>query len=68
MPIKDIFVVSKRFFKGKFITPEKKEADDLLEPGTVVECYKDDKHYASYGCISATEIDPNRQIENKGFK
>lgn len=66
--IREFFVVSKRLFKGKFVTPEKKEADQLLEPGTTVDCYKDGKYWASYGCVSATEIESDRQIENKQKK
>jgi len=60
-----LFVVSKRFFKGKFVTPDKKEADDLLEPGTVVDVYDNGELYGSYGCVLATEVDPGKQIENK---
>lgn len=63
--IKDFFVVSKRSFKGKFITPDKKEADDLLEPGTKVDCYKNGKLYGSYGLVLATEYEPSRQIEHR---
>lgn len=57
-----LYIVRKRRFKGRYITPDKKEVDDLLEPGTVVDCFENGKHTASYGCVFATEVEPNRQL------
>lgn len=63
--IKNIYVVSKRSFKGKFITPVKKEADDLLGVGTSVDCYENGVLMSSYGIVLAPEIEPSKQMEHK---
>lgn len=63
--IKSFYVVAKRSFKGRYITPDKKEADDLLEPGTIVDCFENGIHTSSYGLISSPELEPRKQIEDK---
>lgn len=63
--IKKLYVVAKRTFKGRYITPDKKEADDLLEVGTTVDCYENGVHMSSYGLISAEEAKKAIQIEEQ---
>lgn len=61
--IKNLYIVAKRSFKGRYITPDKKEADDLLEPGTTIDCYENGIHTSSYGCVLASEVEPkNKKI------
>lgn len=39
------YIVKKRGFKGKYITSDKKEADDLLESGTIVDHFKNGEYH-----------------------
>lgn len=58
------YVVKKRGFEGReYHTPFKSEADMLLEPGTIVDCYDENGiHWASYGCEYGTVGDISRQL------
>lgn len=51
------FIVRKRGYRGEYHTPDKKEADQLLEPGTVVDCIENGIHTKSYGCVSSKVTD-----------
>jgi hypothetical protein len=34
-------------------------------PQVTVDCYDESGHYGSFGCVFATQVEFNRQLENK---
>lgn len=54
-----------RYGQSLFKTSSKDDADKELEPGTNIHCYENGEYTGTYGCVMATQVDTNRQIEYK---
>lgn len=52
--------------KNVFLLLKQRKLKDInIKPGEQVHCFKNKKLYGSCGCIYATQIEFNRQIEYK---